>query len=100
MLICTARDSGAPGELKERGDGTPVPLAAGHQVEVRRAPVLDERRARVPAQSPIELLDVRFAPPARGDEVAFLPLLRLEANEVLRRLRAAARAAESRQTPA
>src|SRR5256712_10522853 len=93
------RHPGAAGEVNQRGDGAPVALADGDHVEVRRAPVLDERRAGVPTNPPVEFLDVRFALPAGGDEVAFLLLHCLEANEVFGGLRTAERTAESWKHP-
>src|SRR5205809_453015 len=53
----------------------------------------------VPADPPVELLDVRLALPARGDEVAFLLLVGLQTNEVLRGLRTAERATQARKDP-
>src|SRR5438552_2211788 len=94
------RQSGAAGEVDQRGDGAPVALADGDHVEVRRSPVLDERRAGVPAYPPVELLDVGFALSAGGDEVAFLLLHRLEANEVFGGLCTAERTAQSWKHPA
>src|SRR5256712_6024797 len=94
------RHPGAAGEVNQRGDGAPVALADGDHVEVRRAPVLDERRAGVPTNPPVEFLDVRFALPAGGDEVAFLLLHCLEANEVFGGLRTAERTAQSWKHPA
>src|SRR5438552_16170517 len=94
------RQSGAAGEVDQRGDGAPVALADGDHVEVRRTPVLDERRAGVPTNPPVELLDVRFALSAGGDEVAFLLLHRLEANEGFGGLCTAERTAESWKHPA
>src|SRR5919106_5828283 len=85
--------------MDQRGGGAPVSRADSNQVEVRGAPVLDERGAGVPAESPVELLDVGFALLAGGDQVRLLSLLGLEAHEVSRGLRAAERAAESREDP-
>src|SRR4051812_5229056 len=63
------------GQLDDGGDRPPVTLAVGDQIEVRRAPVLDEGRARIPAGAAVHLLDIAPALAAGGDQVALLPRL-------------------------
>src|SRR5215217_2633248 len=62
-------------QLDDRGDRPPVALPVGDQIEVGRAPVLDERRAGVPASPPVHLLDIAATLTAGGDQVPLLPRL-------------------------
>src|SRR5437667_7986178 len=71
-------------ELQKRGQGPPVTLPLRHKVEVRRSPVLDERRSGVPSHAAIELLDVAAAARARADEVALVAPVGIETEQILR----------------
>src|SRR5689334_18144452 len=88
-----------PGYLQKGRHGTPVPRPAGDQVEVRRAPVFDERRPRVPALPPIDRLDVALAPRASRDEIRFVGAAGFEAREIARPVGAAQRTAHAREEP-
>src|SRR2546425_281690 len=90
----------APRQLDERGDRAPVAGTYGEQIQVRRSPVFDEGRARVPSNPAVEFLDVGVTLSAGGDEIALLFLLGVEADEILRCLVAAERALQSRKCPA
>src|SRR2546422_541009 len=88
--VCRAREirSGAgaapPLEVDEGRDGAPVPGAMRHQVEMGRAPVLDQCRPCVPADASIELFQVAVAVPARADQLAFSPLFGVDLDDALR----------------
>src|SRR5437667_6458811 len=87
-------------ELDDRRYGPPVALAVGDEVEVRRAPVLDQRGPGVPARPPVHLLDIATALAAGGHQVALLAgLLRRQPYLVGGALDAAERAAELGEGP-
>src|SRR5262245_5081523 len=65
-------------QFDERGDGAPVARSMREDVQVGRAPVLDERRATVPAHPPIKLLEVVLTGPAGADLVTLLLVFPLE----------------------
>src|SRR2546427_12834175 len=85
--------------MHERGRGPPVPLARGVHVEMRRGPVLDDRRSRVPALPAVHALEIPAAAPARLHEIALLGALGHEAHHVARLPRLAERAAEPPRHP-
>src|SRR3989454_1801208 len=90
----------APGQLDQGRDRTPVACVDGNEIEMRRSPVLDQRRTCIPAYSAVELLEVATALLAGGDEVALLLVLGVQAHQILRRLVAAEGTLQSREHPA
>src|SRR5438128_12355360 len=90
----------SPRQLDDRGNRAPVALAVGDEVEVRRAPVLDQRGPGVPARPSVHLLDIATALAAGGHQVALLAgLLRRQPYLVGGALDAAERAAELGEGP-
>src|SRR5215472_12418893 len=85
--------------MHERRRGPPEPLARGVHVQVRRGPVLDHGRSRVPALAAVHALEVPAAAPARLHEIAFLRALGHESDHVAGLPRLAERAAEPRGDP-
>src|SRR5262245_13702955 len=87
-------------EVDDGRQSSPVTAAPRDQVEVRRPPVLDQRRATVPPHPAIELLQISPALGARRDEIPLIPGLRLEAAKTLAVGIAAERAPDPRRCPA
>src|SRR6266508_2890325 len=93
-LVRSRRD-----ELDQRGDRAPVVLAVGDEVEMGRAPILDQRRPGVPAQTPIQLLHIAATGATRGHGVSLVGALGKQPHEVFARPVAAERAHEARERP-
>ena len=87
--------------LDQRGHrASSIPAPSAIEIEMRRAPVLDQRRAAVPARAAVDLLDIGPALATGGDHVALLPrLLGHEPDEVLGAVDAAERAAQLGEGP-
>src|SRR5436853_424602 len=99
MPAARGRDLSIPWAGQERGRGPPVPLARGVHVEMRRGPVLDDRRSRVPALPAVHALEIPAAAPARLHEIALLGALGDEAHHVAGLPRLAEGATEPRRCP-
>src|SRR5687768_12484846 len=68
--------------MGERGRAAPVPLAGRVNVQMRRAPVLHQRRHRIPALAPVHALEIAVAGPAGLDEVALVHAFTQEAHQI------------------
>src|SRR5262245_13491068 len=85
--------------MRERRRRAPVALLRRAQIELRRAPGLDERGARGRARAPIDALQVAPAVPAALDEVAGLDLVDEQRHEGVGLAALAERTAAGRRRP-
>src|SRR2546427_10313798 len=90
----------APGQLDQGRDRTQVACVDGNEIEMRRSPVLDQRRTCMQAYSAVELLDVAPTLPPSRDEAAPLPLLGVQGHQIRRGLVAPVETLQWRDHPA